>query len=110
MNKNTFCYKKGFALGIKIYKENLLNGYFADEDNLKAMKCFKYYAEIGMKDDQPLRPTQIEFYYGVHDGIKYQYSRHGTPINKGNDSNFEKYEKEHYYGKDSPYDGFGYYD
>ncbi len=61
MNKNSFSYKKGFKKGIEIYNQNFSNGYFADEDNQKAMKRCKQYADSGYKYNQPLRQTQIEF-------------------------------------------------
>ena len=110
MNKNTFSYKQGFKKGIEIYNQNSSKGYFSDEDNLKAMKRCKQYADTGVKDNQPLRQTQIEFYYGMYDGINYKYKQYGTPITNKKTSKFEEYENNHYYGKENHYDGFGYYD
>ena len=110
MNKNSFSYKQGFKKGIEIYKQNSSNGYFSDEDNQKVMRCCKRYADTGYKKDVALRPTQIEFYYGMYDGIKYCYKQAGTPIYEKKYSNFERYEQNHYYGKENHYDGFGYYD
>ena len=110
MNKNTFSYKQGFKKGIEIYNQNSSKGYFSDEENLRAMKRCKLYADTGVKDNQPLRQTQIEFYYGMYDGINYKYKQNGTPITNKKTSNFEEYENNHYYGKENHYDGFGYYD
>ena len=50
MNKNTFSYKQGFKKGIEIYNQNSSKGYFSDEDNQKAMKRCKLYADTGVKD------------------------------------------------------------
>ena len=110
MNKNTFIYKQGFKKGIEIYNQNSSKGYFSDEDNQRVMKRCKQYADTGVKDNQPLRQTQIEFYYGMHDGINYKYKQNGTPIINKKTSKFEEYENNHYYGKENHYDGFGYYD
>ena len=110
MNKNTFSYKQGFKKGIEIYNQNSSKGYFADEDNQRVMKRCKQYADTGVKDNQPLRQTQIEFYYGMYDGINYKYKQYGTPIYNKKISNFEINENKHYYGKENHYDGFGYYD
>ena len=110
MNKNSFSYKKGFQKGIQIYNENSSKGYFSDEDNERAMKRCKQYADSGYKDNQPLRITQIDFYYGMYDGIRYCYKKAGTNIKNERYSKFEEDEKKHYYGKENHYDGFGYYD
>ena len=110
MNKNTFSYKKGFKKGIEIYNDNSSKGYFADEDNQKTMKRCKQYADTGYKNNQPLKQTQIDYYFGMYDGIKYAYKQHGTPIIDKKTSKFERYEHNHYYGKENHYDGFGYYD
>ena len=99
MNKNSFSYKKGFKKGIEIYNQNSTNGYFADEDNQKAMKRCKQYADSGVKDNQPLKQTQIEFYYGMCDGIEYQYKQYGTPTCKKQLSKFEEREQRFYYDK-----------
>ena len=99
MNKNSFSYKKGFKKGIEIYNQNSANGYFADEDNQRVMKRCKQYADSGVKDNQPLKQTQIEFYYGMCDGIEYQYKQYGTPTYKKQLSKFEEREQRFYYDK-----------
>ena len=78
MNKNTFSYKQGFKKGIEIYNQNSSKGYFADEDNQRVMKRCKQYADSGYKDNQALKQTQIEFFYGMYDGINYKYKQYGT--------------------------------
>ena len=110
MNKNTFSYKLGFKKGIEIYNQNSLKGYFADEDNQKLIKRCKYYADTGYKNNLPLKQTQIDFYLGMYDGIRYQYKKHGTPIPEIRTSKFEEHVNNHYYGKEKHYYGFGYYD
>jgi hypothetical protein len=110
MNKNTFSYKQGFKKGIEIYNKNASQGYYKDEDNERAMKRCKQYADTGYKDNQPLRQTQIEFYYGMYDGIRYSYKQKGVSIKNEKYSKFENHEKEKHYGKKSHYDGFGFYD
>ena len=110
MTKNSFSYKQGFKKGIEIYNQNFSNGYFADEDNQKAMKRCKQYADTGYKNNEPLRDTQIDYYYGMYDGIRYGYKKHGTPIPDKKYSRFEEMEKQFYYGKENTYNGFGYND
>ena len=106
MNKTTFSYKQGF----KKYNQNSSKGYFSDEDNERVMKRCKQYADTGYKNNEQLRQTQIEFYYGMYDGIRYGYKQHGTPIANKKYSKFEEDMNNHYYGKENHYDGFGYYD
>ena len=110
MNKNTFSYKQGFKKGIEIYNQNSSKGYFSDEDNQRVMKSCKQYADTGCKNNEPLRQTQIEFYYGMYDGIRYSYNQYGTKIPNQKRSRFEERETHHYYGKENHYNGFGYYD
>ena len=106
MNKNTFSYKLGFKKGIEIYNQNSSKGYYSDEENNRAMKRCKQYADIGYKNNQPLRQTQIDYYYGIHDGIRHGYKQHGSYIPEKNLSKFEQYEHNHYYGKENHYNGF----
>ena len=110
MTKNSFSYKQGFRKGIQIYNENSSKGYYSDQDNEKTMKRCKQYADTGYKNNEPLRDTQIDYYYGMYDGIRYGYKKHGNPIPDKKYSRFEEQEKQFYYGKENHYDGFWYYD
>ena len=106
MTKNSFSYKQGFRKGIQIYNENSSKGYYSDQDNEKTMKRCKQYADTGYKNNEPLRDTQIDYYYGMYDGIRYGYKKHGNPIPDKKYSRFEEQEKQFYYGKENHYDGF----
>ena len=106
MTKNSFSYKQGFRKGIQIYNENSNKGYYSDQDNEKTMKRCKQYADTGYKNNEPLRDTQIDYYYGMYDGIRYGYKKHGNPIPDKKYSRFEEQEKQFYYGKENHYDGF----
>lgn len=110
MNKNSFSYKQGFKKGIEIYNENSSKGYYSDQDNEKTMKRCKQYADTGYKNNEPLKATQVDYYYGMYDGIRFGYKKHGTLIPEKKSSRFEEQEKQFYYGKERHYDGFGYYD
>ena len=101
MNKDTISYKRGFAKGIEICNTNLKNeGYYADDNNKRAVNAFRHYAETGNKKGIPLNNGQIEYFYGMADGIEYHYKKQGTPLfDKKPLSGFQKYEQEHYYGK-----------
>ena len=109
-NKNSFSYKQGFRKGIQIYNENSSKGYYSDQDNEKTMKRCKQYADTGYKNNEPLRDTQIDYYYGMYDGIRYGYKKHGIAIPDKKYSSFEEKENQFYYGKENHYNGFGYYD
>ena len=99
MTKNSFSYKQGFKKGIEIYNQNASEGYFADQNNECVMKTCKQYADSGYKNNQPLKQTQIDYYLGMYDGIKYRYKDLGTPIYEKRYSKFEEYEHNHYYAK-----------
>ena len=109
-NKNSFSYKQGFKKGIEIYKSNSNKGYYSDSDNDKVMKRCKRYADTGNKNGEPLRDTQIDYYYGMYDGIRYGYKQHGIAIPDKKYSSFEEKENQFCYGKENHYNGFGYYD
>ena len=110
MTKNSFSYKQGFKKGIEIYKENESKGYYRDQENEKVMKRCKRYADTGYKNDIALRITQIDYYYGMYDGIRYCYKKHGIRIPDKGYSRFEEMENQFYYGKENKYDDFGYND
>ena len=99
MNKNSFSYKQGFKKGIEIYSANKSLGFDSDCKNEKTIMTCKNYADSGYKDGQILKQTQIEFYYGMYDGIRYSYKQYGIYIKEDRESNFEKREKIHYYGE-----------
>ena len=99
MNKNTFSYKQGFKKGIEIYNENSTNGYYSDQNNERVMNRCKQYADTGYKNNEHLRQTQIDYYLGVYDGIRYQYKQYGTFLPDKKLSKFEQREHLHYYGK-----------
>ena len=103
VNKDSLSYKKGFAKGIEIYTENLTKcGYYADENNKRCVKSFKSYADAGVKKGIRLNEGQIQYFYGMAEGIEYKYRQGGTPIIKENkESRFERRENEHFYGKPS---------
>ncbi len=101
VDKDTLSYKRGFAKGIEIYTQNLSkSGYDADEDNKKCVGAFKHYAETGFKKGVKLNNGQIQYFYGMADGIEYKYKQGGTPLfTKKRESLLEKHENEHFYGK-----------
>ena len=99
MNKNSFSYKQGFKKGYEIFQENSNIGYYSDQNNEKVMNRCKQYADTGYKNNIPLKQSQIDYYYGMYDGIRYGYKQHGTFMPDKRISKFEQREYQHYYGK-----------
>jgi len=103
MKKNSFSYNQGFKKGIEIYRSNKSLGYDSDSASERTMKTCKRYAESGYKNDQALRDTQMDFYCGMSDGLRYGFRQDGIYIKDTDESSFEKRENEHYYGKEEHY-------
>ena len=104
IDKDSLSYKKGFAKGIEIYTQNLSqSGYDADEDNKRCVNAFKHYANTGFKKGIRLNNGQIQYFYGMADGIEYKYKSAGTPLfeKPSSNSKFEQYEQRHNYRQDN---------
>ena len=101
VDKDSLSFKKGFAKGIEIYTENLSkSGYDADDNNKRCVKAFKHYAETGFKKGIRLNNGQIQYFYGMVEGIESKYRQGGTPLLiQKKESILEKLENEHFYGK-----------
>ncbi len=99
MNKNSFSYKQGFKKGFEIYNENSLKGYYSDKYNERVMERCNQYTDTGYKNGEPLRQSQIDYYFGMYDGIRYGYNQHETYMPDRKISKFEQREYQHYYGK-----------
>lgn len=99
MSKESYSYKQGFKKGIEIYTENKNNGYYSDEDNERVMKSCKRYADSGYKNGTALKETQIQYYFGMYDGIRYGYKQNGIRLPNERFSKFEENERNFYYGK-----------
>ena len=110
MTKNSFSYKQGFKKGIEIYNENKSQGYFADQENERIMRRCKTYADTGYKNNEQLRETQIDYYFGMYDGIRFAYKKDGISIPYKKYSRFEEYETNFYYKNKNHYDGFNCYE
>ena len=103
----SWSYRQGFKKGIEIAKSNQLqHGYFADEENEKAIYGFQKQVNDKMdKEGNALNYNQIEWRKGAIEGIKYTYGSYG----KQKYSPSERREQQHYYGERKSYDGTDFY-
>lgn len=108
-NKN-WSYKQGFKKGIEISNNNhLQHGYFADEENEKAIKCFQKQINEGVdKNGNKLTYDQIQWRKGVIDGIYYTYNKLGATLRHKEEGPFERYQRIHDYGERKAYTGNNY--
>ena len=96
---NNFCYKKGFAKGIDIFNEAQTQGYYSDQTIKRTYERCLGYADKGVKDGSLLTQNQVDYYYGLCDGIRYRAAHFGIVLPVKRLSDFEIYEHEHYYGE-----------
>lgn len=108
--ENSFSYKKGFRKGIEIFKENKQDGYFSIDEDIHAMKACMRYADNRMKNGEELKQTQVDYYNGIADGLRFSLKQYGIRIPQKEESYFERKERLHNYGKPRPYDGFKFWE
>ena len=97
--EKSWCYKKGFGKGIEIYNQNANSGYYGDKTIEKIYLNSLEYADTGMKNGTALNQNQVDYYYGLADGIKYRCSQSGIYLPYKRLSTFEINEYEHCYSK-----------
>lgn len=105
----SWSYKEGFKKGISLAQNNhSIYGYFADEENERAVKYFQKQIDDKLdKDGNKLSYQRIEWRKGVVDGINYSYQRFSNP-RQAEESPFEKRLRLHDYGEQRPYNGTNY--
>lgn len=100
-NRRSWSYRQGYKVGLQIVKDNnSKHGYFADEENKKAVCGFQRQIDNG-----GLSTNQVEWRKGVIDSIRSSYSKYGAHLTEREEGPFERQLRIHDYGEKKPYDG-----